>query len=124
MVCQRIDGDPDDDSLEDLRHLYFEEKEGERNINEESTIEGIHLQPLRTKKMNIDTEERPKLATMGDYWDEEMTKEIFSLLQEYEDLFPSSVADLKGIKGDLGKMLIVLKPDAQPIKHRPYWLNP
>ena len=29
LVCQRIDGDPNDDNLEDLRHLYFEEKEGE-----------------------------------------------------------------------------------------------
>ena len=47
-------------------------------------------------------------------------KEIFSLLQEYEDLFPSSVADLKGIKGDLREMRIILKPDAKPVKHRPY----
>ena len=67
LAFQRIDGDPDDDSLEDLRHLYFEEKEGEWNINEELTIEGIHLLPLKTKKLNISTEERPKLADVGDY---------------------------------------------------------
>lgn len=60
---------------------------------------------------------------VGDYWDEETTKEIFSLLQEYEDLFPSSVADLKGIKGDLKEMWIVLKPDTRPVKHQPYRLN-
>ena len=38
-----IDGDPEDDSLEDLRHLYFDEKEGERSISEEPTTEGVHL---------------------------------------------------------------------------------
>lgn len=53
-----------------------------------------------------------------------MTNEILNLLQEYEDLFPSLVADLKGIKGDLGEMWILLKPDARPVKHRPYQLNP
>ena len=50
MVCKRIYGDPEDDGLEDLRHLYFEEKEGKWNISEEPTTEGIHLQPLQTKK--------------------------------------------------------------------------
>ena len=44
-------------------------------------------------------------------------------MQEYEELFPSSVADLKGIKGDMGEMQIILKPDARPVKHRPYRLN-
>jgi len=32
--------------------------------------------------------------------------------------------ELKGIKGDIGEMKIVLKPDANPVKHRPYRLNP
>ena len=67
LVCQRIDGDPEDDGLEDLRHLYFEEKEGERNVNKEPPTEGVHLRPLKTKKLNIGTEEKPKLATVGDY---------------------------------------------------------
>ena len=114
----------DNHNPEDLRHLYFEETKGERDIKEEPTIEGIHLLPLRTKKVNIGTEDKPKLATIGDYWDEQTTKEIFSLLKEYEDLFPSSIADLKGIKGEMGEMWIILKPDARPVKHRPYRLNP
>ena len=62
--------------------------------------------------------------TNGDYWDEQTTREIYSLLQEYEDLFPSSVAYLKGIKGDMGEMRIILNLDARPVKHRPYRLNP
>ena len=67
LVCHRIDGDLEDDSLEDLRHLYFDEKEGERRISEELTTEGVHLQPLNTKKLNIGTDEKPKLTTVGDY---------------------------------------------------------
>lgn len=114
----------DDDDLEGLRHLYFGETEGEKDIQEDSKTKGIHLLPLKTKKMNIRTKDNPKLESIIDYLDVEKTKEIFSLLQEYEDLFPSSVADLKGIKGDLGEMCIILKPDARPIKHRPYRLNP
>lgn len=43
LVCHRIDGDPEDDSLEDLRHLYFDEREGEQSISEELTTEGFHL---------------------------------------------------------------------------------
>ena len=39
-------------------------------------------------------------------------------------MFPSSVADLKGIKGNLGEMRIGLKLGARPVKHRPYRLNP
>jgi len=46
-----------------------------------------------------------------------MTKDIFDLLREYEDLFPSSAAELKWIKGDIGYMKFELKPDAKPVKH-------
>jgi hypothetical protein len=31
---------------------------------------------------------------------------------------------MKGIKGPMGEMNIPLKPDARPIKKRPYRLNP
>jgi len=53
-----------------------------------------------------------------------MTKEIFDLLQEYQDLFLALVAELKGIKGDIGEMKIVLRPDSCPMKHKLYRLNP
>ena len=56
LACQRIDSKPEDDNLEDLRHLYFEEIEGEGNIKEEPTTEGIHILLLRTKKLNIGTD--------------------------------------------------------------------
>jgi hypothetical protein len=31
---------------------------------------------------------------------------------------------MKGIKGPMGEMRILLKPDARPFKQRPYILNP
>jgi hypothetical protein len=45
------------------------------------------------------------------------------LLREYEDLFPKTNSELKGIKGDLGEMKIELNPNYNPIKYRPYRLN-
>jgi hypothetical protein len=64
------------------------------------------------------------MASIGDYWDEQTMTEIQAMLQEYEDLFPKSFSELKGIKGDLGEMNIELKPKAKTVKHRPYHLNP
>eukprot|EP00253_Pinus_taeda_P003425 PITA_03425 len=61
---------------------------------------------------------------MGDYWDDATVDKVAELLQEYQDLFPTKFLDLKGNIGDLGVMKITLKPDAKPIKQRPYRLNP
>lgn len=79
---------------------------------------------MKLRKHNVGTEDKPKMASIGVYWDEHTTKEIFDLLREYEDLFPALVAELKRIKEDIDEMKIVLKPDAKPIKYRPYRLNP
>jgi hypothetical protein len=49
---------------------------------------------------------------------------ITELLHEYQDLFPTKFTDMKGIKGPMGEMKIPLKPDARPVKQRPYRLNP
>ena len=46
------------------------------------------------------------------------------LLKEYQDIFPMSFSEMKGIAGDLGEMHIQLKPDAKPMKKQPYQLNP
>jgi hypothetical protein len=50
--------------------------------------------------------------------------EVHNLLHEYEDLFPKTFSEMKGIKGSMGEMKIALKPDSKPVKHRPYCLNP
>jgi hypothetical protein len=64
------------------------------------------------------------MESIGDYWDEKTMTEIHALLWEYEDLFPKTNSELKGIKGELGEMRIELKLDSKPFKHRWYHLNP
>lgn len=61
---------------------------------------------------------------LGDYWDNAMVEKVVELLRDYQDLFPTKIMELKGILGDLGMMKIILKPDAKPVKQRPYQLNP
>lgn len=72
--------------------------------------------PLKMKQVNIGTEEKPKYATLGDYWDDATVENVFELLREHRDLFPTKIMELKGILGDLGVMKITLKPDTKPVK--------
>lgn len=73
--------------------------------------------------MNIGSDAQPKFAKIGDYWDEDIVDKVMELLCEYRDLFLTKFLDLKGIVGDLGVMKITLKPDAKPVKQRPYHIN-
>ena len=52
-----------------------------------------------------------------------MVDNIVELLYEYQDLFPTKFADLKGIIRDLGVMKITINLDMKPVKQRPYHLN-
>lgn len=80
--------------------------------------------PLKKNKVNIGSEEEPKFATIGYYWDEETISKERDLLHEYKELFPTKFSDSKSIVGDLGVMKIPLKPDVKLVKQRPYSLNP
>ena len=82
------------------------------------------IQPLKIRKVNIGTEENPKFASVGDYWDEATMAKITDLLHEFQDHFPSKFSEMKGILGDLGEMKISLKADVKPVRQRPYRLNP
>jgi len=75
------------------------------------------------KQVNIGTEENSKIANIGDYWEPAQQAEIVALLKEYQDVFAKDFWDMKGIVEELGVMRIPLKPEAQPIKKRPYRLN-
>jgi hypothetical protein len=76
-----------------------------------------YTQPIKMKKVNIGTTENPKFAQIGDYWNDETIEKVADLLWEYQDLFPTTFSEMKGIAGDLGEMKIPLKPRAKPI-HR------
>jgi len=74
--------------------------------------------------VNIGLEKEPKFAIIGYYWDEETISKVTELLHEYQELFPTTFSEMKGIIGDLGVMKIPLKLDVKPFKQRPYMLNP
>ena len=78
---------------------------------------------MKLQKFNISTDEKPKMAAIKDYWEEQMVSEVTSLLKEHDDLFPKIFIELKGIHGYLGEMKIVLKPNSKPDKNRWYRLN-
>ena len=79
---------------------------------------------VKTKKVNIGIDANPKMASIGDYLDDETVGHIANLLREYEDLFLTKFTEMKGILGDLGVMKIPLKEGAKPVKQHPYRLNP
>jgi hypothetical protein len=56
------------------------------------------------KKFNIGRVENPKMASIGDYWDEKTIESITELLREYNDLFSTTFTEMKGIVGELGEM--------------------
>ena len=53
---------------------------------------------IKVKKVNIGTVENPKMANIGDYWDEQIVESITELLHEYNDLFPTTFTEMKGIE--------------------------
>jgi len=127
MACIKVENDPQDpEDLEGLRHLTFKESAIIREVRDtpSGNSSGSYTHPMKLWKMNIGSQENPKLASIGDYWDKQTMIEIQTLLWEYEDLFPRSFLEIKGVKGGLGEMKIELKAYAKPFKHRLYRLNP
>jgi len=64
------------------RDVNITKSEGER------AVDGLEIsrnfsQPMKTIKVNIGTEEVPKFASIGDYWDEKIVCIVIELLHEY-----------------------------------------
>ena len=108
--CDNINVDEDDA----LRNVNILETEGQRDIEGPGIELPFAREPIKIKKVNIGTKQQaPKLANVGDYWDDATISKITELLQEYQDLFPTKFTDMKGIKGPMGEMKIPLKLDAR-----------
>ena len=120
MTCYNLFGDPDDDPT----NINIPESKGSREVEGSGISSEQFVKPLKIKKVNIGSEDNPKFSNIGDYWDEEIVAKITDLLHEFQDLFLTNLREMKGIVGDLGEMKIPLKPDARPVKQRPYRLNP
>jgi hypothetical protein len=74
MACSKVNTDPEDpEDLEDLRHLTFKESEGTRVVKDtiSDDVSSSYTKPLKLWKINIGSEEHPKMASIGDYWDEQ-----------------------------------------------------
>jgi hypothetical protein len=110
--CYNINVDEDDDP----RNVNIAETEGQRDVEGPGVELPFIGQPIKIKKVNIGTEPAPKLANVGDYWDDVTIDKIIELLHEYQDLFPTKFTDMKGIKRPMGEMKMPLKPDVRPVK--------
>jgi hypothetical protein len=96
--CYNINADEDDDP----RKVNIVETEGHRDVEGPRVELPFIGQLIKIKKVNIGTEETPKLANVEDYWDVATIDKITELLHEYQDLFPTKFTDMKGIKGPMG----------------------
>jgi hypothetical protein len=97
--CYNINADEDDDP----RNVNIVETKGQRDVEGSGVELAFIEQPIKIKKVNIGTEQAPKLANVGDYWDDAAIYKIRELLHEYHDLFPTNFTDMKGIKGPHGR---------------------
>jgi hypothetical protein len=111
------------DEDDDPRKVKITETEGQRYVEGLGVELPFIGQSIKIKKVNIGIEKTPKLANVGDYLDAATIDKITELLHEYQDLFPTKFTDMRDIKGPMGEMRIPLKPDARPVKQRPYILN-
>jgi hypothetical protein len=72
--------------------------------------------PIKVNNFNIGIVENPKMAIIGDYWDEKTIEIIIELLCDYNDLFPRTFTEMKGIAGELGEMKILLRVEASSFR--------
>jgi CTP:phosphocholine cytidylyltransferase-like protein len=79
---------------------------------------------IKVKKVKIGTNKNPKMARIGDYWDEKTLERITELLCEYNDPFPTTFTEMKGITRNIGEMKIPLKHEDRHVIKRTYRLNP
>ena len=109
-----------EDNEDDPRNFNIPKSEGECVVAGPSLGMVDVTKPIKLKEVNIGIEEQPKLAKIGDYWDDDTLGKIMELLTKYQDLLHTNFSELKGIVGDLGVMKITLKPYAHPVKQQPY----
>jgi hypothetical protein len=97
--------------------------EGGREVEGPSLESEAFATLIKINKFNIGMNKNTKMAIIGDYWVEKTLERITKLLHEYNDLFPKTFIDIKGIEGEIGEMNIPLKTKARTVRQRPYRLN-
>ena len=67
-------------TTKDLQATFSKFKEGSRQINESKVLEWMDTK-IKIKEVDISNDDRPKLAKIIYYWNEEKTIEIVNLLK-------------------------------------------
>jgi hypothetical protein len=67
---------------DDLHDIQIEELESERDVEVPTIKSDVIYVPIKVKKVNIGTAEKPKMAIIGDYWDDQTIESITKLLHE------------------------------------------
>jgi hypothetical protein len=79
LECYNVIGEDQED--EDLRNLQIPKTEGEHTVEGPELESVVYAKPLRTCKVNIGIEDKPKFVNIGDYWNEETVENIVDLLR-------------------------------------------
>jgi hypothetical protein len=113
LSCYHVQEEaPDEDNPCDIQ---IEEVKGEREAEGPPIELEVIVALITIKKFNIGTIENPKMAIIGDYWDEQTVERITELLCEYNDLFPTTFIEMKGIAGEIGEIKIPLRAEERSI---------
>jgi len=70
VCCSKVDKDPEDsEDLEELIHLTFKESSGTSIVKDtiSNDVSNSYTKPLRLWKVNIGSEEHPKIKSIGYY---------------------------------------------------------
>lgn len=83
MECYNVQIEDDED---DSKNINIQESKGSHEVPRPKIEDPDIMAPLKTKQVNIRTEEAPRYATLGDYWDDAMVEKVIELLRVYRDL--------------------------------------
>ena len=84
MESYNVTGEPDDD---DPHEINIPKSIGTHLVKGSDVSSDLFLNLLKIKKVNIGSPKNLKFSNIGDYWDDEIVKNITDLLHEFQDLF-------------------------------------
>jgi hypothetical protein len=67
--CYHVEEEAPDEV--DPHNIHITRIEGEREVEGPSLESKLFSTPIKVKKVNIGTIDNPKMASVGDYWDEQ-----------------------------------------------------
>lgn len=112
-----------EEEYDDTNKFNILESQGQQEVEGHKRENPDVTEPPKTQQVNIGFDVEPNFSKIGNYLNEDTVDNVDELLCKYQDLVLTKFLDMNGIIGDLGIMKITLKPNAKPVKQRPYWLN-